>query len=310
MRRRVPLNKRAANVLKKILPAFIILSIAIIGGFGFIVYRLTHPGATPETVNPTHFMLPSLDVSWSSSGGEIDGWLIPGLKGAPGILLSPGYAMSRSDVLSLATVLRENGFNILIYDQRGSGSSPRGSSSLGLRESDDMLAALDFLQSRPEVNRDRLGIWGVDVGARAALVAAATRPEVRAVAVDSAFESVADFVNIRLRQELHVTSAALEFCSRQFLSLYLLSLPSSMHTGIPLESLADRSVLFIQGENRKELAGLTASLYDQLRPQKEMITLPVARVRLMGTEELQTYDRQVSNFFRNLPVICQIQKLE
>jgi len=298
MPKRTSLNKRAGKLLNKILPAGIILAVAIIAGFGFLVYGLTHPGATPETVNPTHFMLPSLDVSWSSSGGEIDGWLIPGLKGAPGIVLSPGYGMSRSDVLSLAAALRENGFNVLVYDQRGSGSSPRGSSSLGLREPDDLLAALDFLQSRPEVNRDRLGIWGVDVGARAALLAAATRPEVRAVAADSAFGSVVDFVNIRLRQKLHMSSAAFEFCSRQFLSLYLLALPSSMHGGIPLESLADRSILFIQGENRKELAGLTASLYDQLRPQKEMITLPVARVRLMGAEELKTYDRQVSNFFR------------
>ena len=95
-----------------------------------------------------------------------------------------------------------------------------------------------------------------------------------------------------------MTSSTLEFCTRQFLSLYLLSLPTSMHRGIPLEALADRSILFIQGENQKELASLTASLYEQLRPQKEMITLPVARVRLMGSEELKTYDRQVSNFFR------------
>jgi pimeloyl-ACP methyl ester carboxylesterase len=298
MRRRTPLSKRAWQSLKKILPAVLILVVAIVGGFGFIVYRLTHPGATPETVNPSHFILPALDVSWSSSGDEVAGWLIPGLKGAPGILLSPGYGMSRSDVLSLAAVLRENGFNILIYDQRGCGSNPRGGSSLGLREPDDLLAALDFLQSRPEINRDRLGIWGVDVGARAALVAAATRPEVRAVAADSAFGSVVDFVNIRLREDLHINSSSLEFCTRQFLGLYLLSLPSSMYRGISLEALADRSILFIQGENRRELAGLTAALYDQLRPQKEMITLPVARVRLMGAEELKTYDRQVSNFFR------------
>ena len=98
--------------------------------------------------------------------------------------------MSRSDALSLASVLHGAGFNLLVYDLRGNGASPRGASSLGLCETDDMLAVLRFMKSRSDINRARLGIWGVDESARAALAVAASHPEVRAIAADAPYESV------------------------------------------------------------------------------------------------------------------------
>lgn len=302
-RRRVPAKERLKKFLLLVLPAFLVLCAGVLGFFGFIIYRITHPGRVPEAINPSHYSLPSLDVSCVSDDGmEFPAWWIPGLKGAPGILLSPGYGMSRADVLSLAAMLREQGFNILVYDQRGSGASPRGASTLGFREAADMTAALEFLRMRPEVNSSQLGIWGVDVGARAALLSAATSPEVRAVAADSAYVSTNDFLTVRIRQEIGNESPALEFGCRQVFRLSHMISRRSLLEGIPLEALADRSILFIQGENRQEMARLTAVLYDGLKPQKEIITLPAARVRIMGAEELKDYDRQVSNFFRlNLP---------
>lgn len=302
-RRRVPAKERIKKFLLLILPALSVLFAGVVGFFGFLVYRVTHPARVPEAINPSHYSLPSIDVSWISRDGmEFPGWWIPGLKGAPGILLSPGYGMSRADVLSLAAMLREQGFNLLVYDQRGSGAAAKGASTLGLREAEDMMAALEFLRKRPEVNGSRLGIWGVDIGARAALVSAASSPEVRAVAADSAYAATSDFLSVRIRQEIGSEYPFLEFGCRQVFMLSFRVSGRALIEGIPLEALADRSILFIQGENRKEVAQLTASLYDVIKPQKELITLPAARVRIMGAEELKNYDRQVSNFFRlNLP---------
>jgi hypothetical protein len=67
---------------------------------------------------------------------------------------------------------------------------------------------------------------------------------------------------------------------------------------LPVEALADRSVLFIQGENRRELARHTQELYDRLKPRKEMISVSRSRSRHMSGEEMRSYDRQVSNFFQ------------
>ena len=81
-----------------------------------------------------------------------------------------------------------------------------------------------------------------------------------------------------------------------------------MSEGISLGPLADRAILFVQGENRLEMARLTASIYERLQPQKEMISLPVAKARVMSEEETTSYNRQVTNFFiLNLPVAAAIR---
>jgi len=303
MKRPVSAKVQVGRFLRMVLPGALILVSGILGIFGVLVYRITHPGAVPEAANPSHYLLPSLDVTWSANDrSEIAGWWIPGLKGAPGVVLVPGFGMSRSDALSLALPLHEEGFNLLVYDSRGSGAAPRGASSLGLRETDEMLAALRFIKGRSEVDAQNLGIWGVDVGARAALEAAALVPEVRAVAADGAYDTVLDFVDVRLQEDLGFENRILEFGCRQMFKLVQLGSATLLSRQLPTGPLANRSILFIQGENRKNLGKLTEALYGRIQPQKEMVTLKTARIHLMSGEELKNYDRQVATFFHlNLP---------
>jgi pimeloyl-ACP methyl ester carboxylesterase len=265
---------------------------------GFLVYKITHPEATAESVNPSHYLLPSLDVQISSSDhDEIPAWWIPGLKGAPGIILVPGYGMSRSDALSLAVPLHENKFNILIFDQRGNGADPRGSSTFGLYEDADMLDAVRFLQSRPESNPQRIGIWGVDIGALAALKAAAAAPHIRAIAADSPFQSPSDFLSCRIEEDFGLNNRLLKFGCYQIFRLSHILGSLSAEDSIPLQALSDRSILFIKGENRKKLGYLTTAIYDSIKPKKELISFKTARVHTMSGEDLRSYDRQVANFF-------------
>src|SRR5512135_1742723 len=105
---------------KMVLPAAAILLVGLFIIFSVFVYKISYPGPVPESVNPSHYLLPSLDLTIpSTSGDPIVAWWIPGLKGAPGIILAPGYGMCRSDALSLAVGLHNEGFNLLVYDQRG-----------------------------------------------------------------------------------------------------------------------------------------------------------------------------------------------
>ncbi len=66
---------------------------------------------------------------------------------------------------------------------------------------------------------------------------------------------------------------------------------------LPVRALSDRTILFIKGENRRELGDLTTAIYDKIQPQKEMISFKTARVHLMSGEDLKSYDTQVANFF-------------
>ena len=296
---RLPARAKARKLYRRVIPAFVILAVGISSFWGYLTYRITHPAAVPEGVNPSQYLLPSLDVSWTTHDGlSIAGWWIPGRDGVAPVILAPGYGMSRSDVLSLASALHAVGFNVLVYDTRGCGAAPRGACMLGAIESEDLLTAIRFLKTRRSVPSDRVGIWGVDVNARAALQAAVLRSEVRAIAADSGFDSLEDFMNIRIREDFGWDNRVVQFGCMQALKLYALASGKSTIEGVRVGVLGDRSLLFLEGENRPELARLTTALYSRVRPQKELVTLSVARTRMMNDVDARNYDRQVTNFFQ------------
>jgi pimeloyl-ACP methyl ester carboxylesterase len=76
-------------------------------------------------------------------------------------------------------------------DLRGHGENPLvESSSFGGCETDDVLAAIEFLRDLKNDGQGRLvgqsvGIYGVDLGAIAAAAAAAKDQDIRALALDS-----------------------------------------------------------------------------------------------------------------------------
>lgn len=299
MKHQTPAKIQIRKFFRTVFPALAILVAGTILILGFFIYKISYPGPIPESVNPSHYLMPSLDVLMSSTKGKtIPAWWIPGLKGAPGIILAPGYGMNRSDALSLALVLRQSGFNLLIFDQRGSGAEPRGASSLGLFETEDMLGAVEFLKGRPESNPERIGIWGVDVGAMAALKAAAVTPEIRAVAADSVYPEPADFLNYRILEDFGTENRFVQIGCYQLFRLIHLRGSFSPGARIPLQSLTDKSLLFIKGENRERLGNGTTKIYEAITPRKELIAFKTSRIHLMGGDAMKDYDRQVANFFQ------------
>jgi pimeloyl-ACP methyl ester carboxylesterase len=282
-----------------IFPAGSILLIGFVGILSFLVYKTSHPGAVPESVAPSLYFLPSLEITIPSKGSDgLPGWWIPGLKDAPGIILAPGYGMNRSDALSLATALHESGFNILIFNQRGNGATPKGACTLGLNEAEDMTAAIRLLRDRPESDPKRMGIWGVDIGAHAALKAAADFIGVRAIAVDSAYAAISDFLDYRIEEDFGLENQFIKFSGYQIFKLTNILSSLSAKTSFQLQALSDRKILFIKGENRKSLMASTTALYDKILPRKEMISLKTARIHSMSGDDLRNYDMQVASFFQ------------
>jgi pimeloyl-ACP methyl ester carboxylesterase len=298
MKRPTGAKVHIGRFFRMIVPAFLVLFIGSVVILGVMVYKISFPGRVEEPVNPSHYLLPSLELTIQTDDRtEIPAWWIPGLKGAPGIIMAPGYGMSRSDALSLAALLHDKGFNLLIYSQRGSGANPKAASTLGLNETRDMQSAVRFMQSRPESNARKLGIWGVDVGALAALRTAVAFKEVRAIVLDGAFESISDFLDYRIAEDFGLENSFVQLGCLQIFRLAHVFSGSFSSGKISLQAVSDRMILFIKGENRKSLGDLTTAIYDRVQPQKEMISFKTARIHMMSGEDLRSYDRQVTNFF-------------
>ena len=300
MKQRLPANNLFSNNLWMILPALILLLVAIVGIPAGAFYKITHPPAAAEPTDPSFFLMKSTDaIVPSRDGNRITGWWIPAAEGSPGILMAPGYGMSRSDALSLASALNKRGFNIFIYSPRGSSASPYKASTFGLEEKEDLHMALEFIIEESHPNR--IGIWGVDTSAYASLWAASVVPEVRAIAADGAYESFLSFLDVRIREEFETDNSLLRFGCRQVFRIWNLASGSLEDETLPVERLSDRSFLFITGENRKELAKLSAAVYDKIPSNKEMVSLAKSRVRLLDGSDLKNYDMKVAEFFeRNL----------
>jgi hypothetical protein len=85
-----------------------------------------------------------------------------------------GGDMNNSVVIAICESLAESGISALRFDFRGAGGS-EGSFGGGVEEPEDVRAALDFLETRPSVQRDRLGVAGYSFGANVALSTADER---------------------------------------------------------------------------------------------------------------------------------------
>ena len=71
-----------------------------------------------------------------------------------------------------------NGFAVLRYDPPGVGQSTGESGFQSLdNRTEEAMAALQYLQSRSDIRRDRVGLWGVSQGSWVIAMAAAAFPQ-------------------------------------------------------------------------------------------------------------------------------------
>ncbi|MBI3286435.1 MAG: alpha/beta fold hydrolase, partial [Chloroflexi bacterium] len=125
----------------------------------------------------------------TEDGLALRAWYLPGTNGAA-IIVQHGYGGSRQRMLLEASMLHKHGYGVLLFDWRGHGESEGGLVTFGYYEIRDAQAALAWLQNRPEVDSDRMGVLGDSMGAVALLYAAARMPEIKAVVAISPFPSL------------------------------------------------------------------------------------------------------------------------
>jgi pimeloyl-ACP methyl ester carboxylesterase len=112
--------------------------------------------------------------------------LTPVQKGpVPGIVLLAGSGPGmRSRLRLFAERFAKDGLAALIFDKRGSGESEGSWTEESLDDlADDALAAVAFLKSQPEINPQRVGVWGISQAGWVIPHAAARAPDAFAFAI-------------------------------------------------------------------------------------------------------------------------------
>ncbi len=126
-------------------------------------------------------------VNFFSEGARLEGDLFlpsdlkPGER-RPGIVLCHGFTGVRSLILEdYARKFVEAGFVALTFDYRGFGGSEGPKWRLiPLEQIDDIRNAISFFEAQPEIDSERIGLWGTSFGGAHAPYAAAVDLRVKA----------------------------------------------------------------------------------------------------------------------------------
>jgi uncharacterized protein len=121
----------------------------------------------------------------SADGLRLSGWYRPSTNGAAVIVVSSARG-DRTKSIGHAALLARHGYGVLLYDARGSGLSEGSPNGWGWEWENDVAGAIDFLQTRDDVEDDRIGGLGLSTGADVLIDVAAHDPDMRAVVSDGA----------------------------------------------------------------------------------------------------------------------------
>jgi len=142
-------------------------------------------------VTPEEWGQQYVDVSFQTEDGiTLQGWYIPS-KNRAAIIVSHGVGGNRMGQLEQGVYLAENGFGVLLLDLRAHGDSE---GNLVTFAGTDLVAAVDYLQTRGDIDSQRIGALGVSLGGLVTIQAAADRQDIQAVVADgSAANKIWDF---------------------------------------------------------------------------------------------------------------------
>lgn len=137
-----------------------------------------------------------VDGAWfeSADGTRLFGWWIPaeGWSGAatpaPTIIHVHGNAGNILSHVWFSDHLPPAGFNVFIFDYRGYGQSEGRARSRDALIA-DTVAAIDVVLKRPDVDPNRVGLYGHSLGGAIALNAIVERPRIQAAVLESPFAS-------------------------------------------------------------------------------------------------------------------------
>ena len=146
------------------------------------------------------------------AGVEISGWYVQRAGEAPAVVLVHGIGdwKGHDSVLLPAGMLWHAGLSVLLIDVRDHGESQieDGRTAVGNEEYLDVLGAWDWLVRERNVPAERVGLFGVSLGAASVLVAAGEEPRVAAAFVDSPFADLRQIMDEELERNGYPTFLA------------------------------------------------------------------------------------------------------
>ncbi|MDE2491452.1 MAG: alpha/beta fold hydrolase [Elusimicrobia bacterium] len=156
-------------------------------GSGLVMHP---PAMSPMWVFPEQFGLRYEKADFATKDGlELKGWLLPSPNGDKRtILMCHGWGDNKGELLKMTYFLNENaGFNLFYFDFRSHGESGGEFTTIGGLETQDFDAAVEWLRKNKPELADRIGVFGLSMGAAVTVASLPNHPDLRCAVVESPF---------------------------------------------------------------------------------------------------------------------------
>ena len=241
-------------------------------------------------------------VSFKSTDGvELAGWFVPGIGSGATIVASHGSHSNGPVTYPLVAFLNHAGYNAFVFDHRAHGQSDGKTTTLGPREVRDLVGAVTYLQSRPDVDADRIGAFGCSMGAGVVVGAAAEEPAIKAVVAEAIYADMGElwdrfgYVGIR-GTSIHWTWGA---PLRWAVWLWTGEKAATFKPEVLAGRISPRPLLVIHGEydNAACTVADARRLYQAAGDPKELWIVPEAGHCSAHAIHPQEYEERVLQFY-------------
>jgi len=269
-------------------------------GAGLILHP---PKMSAMSIFPEHFGIAYEKASFPTPDGlTLKGWFLPSPTGdGRTLLMCHGWGDNKGELLAKTFFLNSAcGFNLFYFDNRSHGESGGEFTTVGCLEVLDFQAAMDYLRRHRPGCLDRLGVFGLSMGAAVAAMAVPEHAEIKAVVLESPFTDYRKVVRRWAWNNLR-----LPYFPLMMVVLWLLRQRvgrDDVDTYSPIRfvaRLSPRPVLVIGGcEDRLMPPEEVRALYEQARDPKGLWMVPGAAHGKCREVAGAEYDRRVMEFFQ------------
>jgi uncharacterized protein len=290
------------KALVRAVAPLVALSILVLGGVGWVgSERALHPHYYHYKWSLSSY--PDLKAEnikiHSSTGVVLYGRYFPAQRHAL-IILASGYGDTQEQMLPFADFLHRAGLSTMTFNMRARATSGGDYVTLGVLEQKDLISAVNYAISRPDVDPKRIGVFGISMGGATAILAAAQDPTIRAVVDDCGFSDAPRVIAASFEHFIHLP--AFPFAP---ITVWI----ASHRAGIDVNAvrpvsvigrISPRPVLIIHG-----LADYTVPPdnsqrnFDAARQPKELWFVPGAGHAQAHTVAKAEYERRVVAFFNS-----------
>lgn len=283
-----------------------VLVVVALGALVWSVNRAVHPARVVETVGETVSTLVRYEEVTFPAVDQVPlaGWLFRNRPGSPAVILCHDAGSGKSSLMTIAVPLQKAGFAVLAIDFRGHGESGGSGTTFGVDESRDIQGAVRFLAEGDDQGRTpvkEVGVYGIGMGAHAAVLAAREDTRIRTLVLDGLYPDA----GWKLRRELfgnwRFGSRWLGATAETVFNLLRRTRADRFTASEALPGLTGRDILLIAPSGDHDLAEEVRRLYEtipeQLNADGNLVTLPSAGTGTLFGENMQLYRQRVVAFF-------------